>query len=384
VTLRTATANLRICLVALVALVALALRGGSAIGQAPSASPASATALGGAGAGNVKAALDYAPPSAESLGFTDWAAIRQGLGADDITGDSPIDDKLRVLYEVGRTQGAGAGFAISRYRDHRDSWGWDSLDLDWEAEIGSFGNPPVFVLRFRDGFDLAGVESRFLERGFSSEEIEGATLYSHEIELSQDWFLTTELAIANTAFLADGRTLVLSPRPGAVREVLVQLGNPAARPASDLAVAGALSGASGAYLLMGPDVCTRFNPERQRGATQEQIERLIQEIEGAGPLHTYASLGVGTGEQWPSTGRIAFGYLDPATAEQDLAPRRTVAETAMSLQEREPYSEAVFTVADATADEGMLLLAVDPVDDLAQRLIRMIQNRDMLFAGCDA
>jgi hypothetical protein len=44
----------------------------------------------------------------------------------------------------------------------------------------------------------------------------------------------------------------------------------------------------------------------------------------------------------------------------------------------------VFTVADATADEGMLLLAVDPVDDLAQRLIRMIQNRDMLFAGCDA
>ena len=106
---------------------------------------------------------------------------------------------------------------MSRALGHGAAWGWDSLDLDWEATITT-GGPAVHVLRFRDDFDLGPVTARFDERGFSREVIEGrAILRSHELDPSAGWLGTTELAILHTAFLRDGRTLVLSSDDDAVR-----------------------------------------------------------------------------------------------------------------------------------------------------------------------
>jgi hypothetical protein len=372
--------------IALLALVVIALLPGGVAAQSPS--PSAEVAVlpsGGPGASSLRDSLEYAPPGTTTLGFTDWSAVRHALGADDVTGDSPIDDKLQVLLETNKSQAAASGFALSRLRDHRDVWGWDTMDLDWEAVL-TFDAPPTYVLRFRDGFDLTNVESRFEERGFTRQEVDGATVWSHEMDLSTDWMTSSEFAILNTAFLPDGRTLVLSSSVEAVEDVLTWLADPGARPASDLAVTAALSGASAAFLQFGAGTCTGFSPV-PLGMDPDEAERVLEQfletIKSTGPLHPYFTLGVGYSGEWPTTGRIAFGYADPATAAEDLEGRRTLADTGVSLRVQQPYAEAVFTVSDASADEnGVLLLAVEPVDNIPQRLFQMVYARDLLFGVC--
>ena len=74
----------------------------------------------------------------------------------DVTGASPMDDKLQVVMSTSKDEALASGFGIAHLRDHYDTWAFDALDLDWEATIQGDG-APLFVLRFRDGFDLTPV-----------------------------------------------------------------------------------------------------------------------------------------------------------------------------------------------------------------------------------
>jgi len=52
-------------------------------------------------AGNVSELVTFVPPSATSVGFTDWGRIRASQGAEDVTGASPMEDKLPVAQSTG-------------------------------------------------------------------------------------------------------------------------------------------------------------------------------------------------------------------------------------------------------------------------------------------
>lgn len=52
----------------------------------PSAPPQAPT-------GHLAEAIDHAPADADEIDFTDWSAIKASLGAEDVTGASPEDDR---------------------------------------------------------------------------------------------------------------------------------------------------------------------------------------------------------------------------------------------------------------------------------------------------
>jgi hypothetical protein len=322
--------------------------------------------------------LTFVPPDSDSVGFTDWTRIKASQDALDITGASPMDDKLRVALSTGKDEALASGFGLAHLRDHYATWAFDAMDLDWEATIQGDG-PPLFVLRFRDGFDLAPVSALFDSRGFSSASVPGATLRSHEMVLHEDWLTSTEFGILNTAFLDDGRTLVLSLDADQVRDVAARHGQYADSPALD-ATAAALDGASAALFLPGLGTCAGFTPLPLDIGDPLASPDLSLPTAG---LHPYAALGVGYGRPgWSPIGRISFGYLDAATATADLTGRLELATSGISQRVREPYADALFQVAGHHVDGANLTLDVAPVKDEPRRLFDMVFARDMAFAGC--
>ena len=349
--------------------------GAAGLAQSPAPSVGSDPAL---PRSNVSELITFVPPTATSVAFTDWGRIKASTGAEDVTGASPIDDKTRVLMSTNMNETAASGFGVARFLNQRDTWGWDTLDLDWEATMGVDG-PPVFVLRFRDGFDLAPVAARFDEREFTNETVPGGVIRSHEMDISNDWMTSSEFGILNTAFLDDGRTLVLSSGLDGVRDVATNHGSFTSLPGLD-ATAAALDGASAAVLLPDPGACVGFAPLPVDPGDPLASPDLSMPTAG---LHPYAAMGVGYARpDWDPIGRIVFSYLDDETAAADLAGRRTLAETGDSQIVKGPIADAMFTVADAHVDGADLELDVSPVDGRPRRLMNMIYARDMVFAGC--
>ncbi len=328
--------------------------------------------------GNVSELITFMPPTAESVGFTDWGRIRASQGAEDVTGASPMDDKVRVAMSTNKDEAGGSGFGIAHLRNQYDTWGWDSLDLDWEATVQGDG-PPLFVLRFRDGADLAPIAARFDERGFSTTAVPGATIRSHEMVLNEDWLTAGEFAVLNTAFLDDGRTLVLSLDLEQVQDVATNHGGYPSLHELD-ATAAALDGASAAFLSTGLGTCLGFTPPPID--IGDPLASPDMSLPTAG-LHPYAVMGVGYGRpDWDPVGRIVFGYQDATAAQADLAGRVELARTGVSQLTGQPYADSLFRVEESQVDGANLTLEVSPVDDRPRRLFDMVYSRDMTFAGC--
>lgn len=350
--------------------------GAAADAASPAASSPSSPATGPRS--NVRELVTFIPPSAATVGFTDWGRIRDSQGASGVTGDSPMADKLRVAMSTSRDEAIGSGFGLAHLQTLHDLWGFDSMDLDWEATIQGTGSAPVFLLRFRDGFDLGTVSTRFDARSFTTEPVAGGTIRTHAMELA-DWLTGAEFAVLNTGFLDDGRTLVLSRDEAQVLDILANHGSYPDSPPTD-ATAATLDGASAVVLLQGLGTCVAFTPlPIEPGAP---LPSTLPTSVPAG-LHPYAVLGIGYDRRdWHPEGRLSFGYLDAATAVADQEPRTAAARDGLSIRVRAPYADSVFQVQDSRVDGASLVLDAMPDHGLPARLFQMVWARDMTFAGC--
>lgn len=341
----------------------------TAVGRSPAASPTP-------GHTPLEEAVAFLPSGAHDLGFTDWSRIRASLGAEGVTGASPMDQKLEVLMATNEREAAGSAFGAAYLRHHRDAWAWDTLDVDWEAILVGDG-PPVSVVRLREGTDVEAIEARYDGFGFATEATPGGTIRSHGFDPTADWVGTTELAVSNTAFLDDGRTLLFSSGADALRDAL---GRVARTPLpGEASVIDALAGASAAWLTLAPG-CAAFTP---LPFDPFDPNPSIGPLPTGEPLHPWTALGVGYGRpDWDPVGRVAMGFLSPGHAQADLAPRTTLAREGVSQRLGLPYADAVFTLDGSEVVGDALVLRLSPADDRPQRLFQMLQARDMTFAGC--
>jgi hypothetical protein len=347
---------------------------------------------------HLMAALAYSPTGLDYLFFTDWAAVHDAMGLDR-THDTIADDWM-----LGLTRGhvAATVYGGHRMRDHAAEWGWDTLDLEWEALLVGGGLPRVYVLKFHDDFDFAPVVDRFETRGFTREEHGGVPVYSHELDLSQDWVRTTELAIHNVALLEDERVMVLTSAPGVAPAVLHARGDVGTliEDAAARAVAQRLAGAATVVLLPRPDGCLSFTPNpllAAIGKAEIDPEKLLYEQLPVQPQAIYTALGLGY--HYPRTGRagadavpvdavnapywlVVMHFPSPELAELDLAPRLALAEQGMSQSADMPYSD-LYSVEAATVAGSDILLALAPVAERRKSvLLTMFTHRDMPFAAC--
>lgn len=338
-------------------------------------------------------ALAWTPSDLEDplVAFTDWDAIKGSLGVPWLTGEASQDVKIEFLRRLDQDYAAASAYGLFQFLGHRESWGFDTVDLAWEAEITSSGLPPTYVLKLPDGFDLARVVDRFVERGFTQTGSGRARIYSHPIDLDADWIGTSELSIHNVGVLEEERILVLS---SAYRAVELLLGTYDERYASLDEIEGAvevvesLGPSFSAYVLFGISTCLRFSATPSLGllieaATQTGSTALEKRFSGGSPLLPYRAFGVGYAyESGHPTGRIAFVYEDPEDAFEDLAARRQIAENGRSDVWERPLAEAYFTVDRVAAVGSSILFDVHPAAGQPRRLFQMVVYADAPFAAC--
>jgi hypothetical protein len=376
-------------LIAIGVMATLTLTGVPVAAQDPSPSTRASAAPVASG---LDSAIPFAAVGTTTILYTDWAAMKAAHGLADVTSTTPIDERVAAMLNLTRSEAPFAAFGLSHLRGHADAWGWDSSDLDWEASTQGHA-PSVSVLHFRDGFDLAPVAAQFDARDFSSSDYGDAVIRSHDLKTGSAWIGTTNFGILNTAFLDDGRTLVLSSSLDALkaaldaRLVMTYRAEPAA------VVAGALGEPLSAGIEIGPDACRAYDPRGLPGDDHAN-DALLTEV---GPLRAWEAMGIGTyrgadgsagagsgsaNADVPASGRIAFAYDNQDAATADLEGRLRLGREGISLVAGKPYHDAVFTLTGGSVGSDVLAIDVAPVGDSPTRLRSALFARDLLLAAC--
>ncbi len=367
----------------------------SPLAPAPLTTPAAITAPATI-APYLEAALAHSPTATDSFAFTNWTLLKQVAGVPNLTSADSIEERLTFMSSLAMDEQALASSFGNRYFSiHAETWGWDSTDLLWEANLTLEG-PPVYLLRFRDDFDFAPVLARLDERNYSTTEHGGTTLYSHEMDLGVNWLRTTELSILNIAVFEEEKLFALASAPDSVTVVLdaIAEGATLARLPAMRSVAAALGDASAAILT--PLGCQPFDVASVllRGSTEE-IEETIEEMRQYGISGIYTVFGLGyrvetyedeSEEESKGVGTFVHHYPLAEQAEADLVPRRLVAETGTSLTTGIPFAE-LFKVIDAEVVDvstggANLILSLRTLNRPPQLFFNMFYQRDLLFSAC--
>ena len=326
-----------------------------------------------------------ASPAEWQIYFTDWAQIKENLGLGFLTSAGSLELRFEMGLRLSEDQAAASAFGLSRLRTHAEDWGWDSSDLDWEATIASDQWPLVYLLQFSEGFDFAPIASHFIERGFTQTASFGIPVYSHALTPDTDWLRTTEFSILNTAILSQEALLILSSSPVALERTLSTWleRNPSAE-SDPLAVRTVqhLEQPETAVILRDPGLCLRFLQQQISDADYDGKEYDATDLEGLIPYQVFAA---GYHEiDGHAVGRILFEYEVPKNADLDLFERCDLARSSLTRVNDRPVSETYFTVLDCQANEGAVVLTVDPVDNRPSLLLAMVYRLDARFAACAA
>jgi hypothetical protein len=330
-------------------------------------------------------------PSSATVFFTDWGVLKDYVGFDAAFQDRLAEAETALTTSLGQGQAAASAFGANR-PDQAALWGWRSSDLQWEANFTSSKAVPIYVLKFSADFQFGPLVSLFEQRGFMQTESHGLAVYSHPLDFGATWMAKSELAILNTAVVAEGGLLFLSSSAAALDEALSAYRAEIPTLSEDATaqrLASRLRGVASAILVIGPGACSSLftdpvlesfisasDPKDLRAA----LDALLAQRTG---LHVFTAFGVAyryDGEQ--PVGTFVFGFRDPSSANSDLPLRRGLAESGVSVQGGHPYSQVAFTMITASVEGADLTLTVRPVDDQPRRLFQLVLARDVLFALC--
>lgn len=138
-------------------------------------------------------AAALAPESSERFSWTDWAAVREELGAD-LSADSSSDDLADFLLEAfDRDLSATTALAEST-PTLQSTFGFSPANIDWEL-FAQGKDGAVVILGMPDDYDFDGLRSRLEEIGFTKpDKSDGVWLGGVDLLETFDGPVTPELA----------------------------------------------------------------------------------------------------------------------------------------------------------------------------------------------
>jgi hypothetical protein len=281
-------------------------------------------------------------------------------------------------------------FGFDRLPRWSEAWGWDSLDLEWEARV--YGD--LAVMRFAERWDVRRFRQALTGFGYRPEEVTGATVYHPDPTAEVPWHLRfanmhgldihgraiTE-PMVQVAVSDDGRTVLFSRSHQAGPRLLAGLeADPAAVAATGPGRAAlALGRPVAASVLHGSAACS----ERTNGWLEGEARRLAASV---APLHRYEALAAGYSRAHaaaPADGRYVFEYEWPQQALEDLDGRRMLIEQGYQYDDDvSRYADVAFDLADAQVVGSGLVLDVSPVNDAPVHVMRQVRTSPILFATC--
>lgn len=338
-------------------------------------------------------ALSLLPSDIDAFDFTHWSALKAAHGGSAVTSASPLAERQRLMLDIARQEATTSPLGLDRLATWSDRWGWDTIDLEWQASCcGAFD---FFILHFREDWDAVPFMARLEADGYERSDKPYATSFTLEpgTEAPDRDFLERVLESegpmggapttrASVAISPDGHTVVLMRGPDAhkVLALAARADDTAIADSPFRRVATALGRPLASSIRGERYVCSGTGVERDN--LNDEDARLVQAI---GVLHPYQTFGMGyerDGPGEPAVGRYVFAYDRARDATADLPGRRRLIEEGHSIRYGAPYHDKVFTFVDAVAEGQQLILDVAPVNDTPQTLFDTVIGRDMVFAIC--
>jgi hypothetical protein len=332
-------------------------------------------------ANNLAQAMALVPDSAELVTFTDWVQVKAGADAADVTGQSDAA-KQDALSKWLKEQTPFAAYGFSQIETHVKDWGWNSLDVVWEAAT-RVGDNPVYLLKLRDDIDLEQIKKRFEDRKFSKFGYQGATVFS--FNGNADWAKTTQRSINTTAILENEKLLVMSYQPRnvqAILEVNARQGNALADAEVMKSLITAFSEKPSAFLAKASFACKTLDAmAKDIGLSTDALGKFKDSF-ATEPVHAYSSFGLGYDlEEGKTIGTVFLHYDKAEDAKADMSVRQSDLQKGMSLTSLKPYTE-LLTLDKAELQGNDILLQVVPVNNSPKTLWSMITRQDMAYARC--
>ena len=338
---------------------------------------------------HLEEALAFAPEDSKRIWFTDWYLLKQYEGGEELTSQSALDDQFAFIANVTQEQAAFTNYGLENaITDKNQTWGWNILDLRWEATIEIEGSSGAFVFQFPADFDFAPVIALYELREFETSLYEERIIYSHEPDPQLDWFRASQFAVANTVIIEEQNVMIQALELEALEKVLDAFINKSEDSYVEAEIAATMIEQMGevAGAFIEPNICDHQNLSWNllaRPGSNLSATELTDLQEARDQLHPYEGIGIGYRySEGDPVGIIVMPFADAADASADLELREGIIEEGNSLVSRQPFAETVFAINETFVENRSLIFQVEPTDKLAKRLLQSTIANDMLFALC--
>lgn len=312
-------------------------------------------------------ALALVPASVGQVEIVNQAAAKKRWGLAELTGSAYTDksqaDKLKDFMEHSQTSAAGVG--LLSYSATMDDWGWNGLDVDWEARYAGKSGPPVTISKLRDNLDMKVVTDSLTAHKFKQSGSGDELRFDGDLMNPDGRMFLGGVTVIPSQHLLISATADLAELPAT--------GSSLGDNETATTLTAGLDPADYLALSVGPAAC--IDPVTALGSNASPA----QAKEAAAKLGTLGAIGGAAAAVLDDEhSQVRTSYADDAAATADLPARQKLLKDGLSIAGQQPYAELF----PGTVKADGTFLQYDLTPQISARVPRAIQQRDTPWALC--
>lgn len=319
---------------------------------------------------DLQRALALAPPDAERLSWTDWASVREALGAE-VSGGSETSEVESFLNEGFESDLTSTSALLQSAAAMHESYGFSPASLEWEL-LSQSEEGAAILLRTPDSFDFEALTDRLERLGYDPPESDtGVWEGGPDLVAGISGSLTPELQ--HVALDADRQLIVTSDQAGYLDQVMETVTGDGDRLEGFDDLVEATGEPLSAAIYSGDVACQALAMSGAGQADQAQAEELIRTAGEVNPV-TGFSMSVQPGRNV----RVVLGFENDEQARVNADSRSVLARGPAPGQGGE-FSDR-FAVDRVAAEGSLVTLSLDPVE--GEYVLSDLSSGPVLFATC--
>jgi hypothetical protein len=319
---------------------------------------------------DLQRAVALAPPDAQRLSWTDWASVRQELGAkvSDGSGTPELESFLDEGFDADLTSTSALLQSASALHE---SYGFSPASLEWEL-FSQSDQGAVILLRTPESFDFEALTDRLEGLGYDPPESDTG-VWEGGADVLADISPTLTPELQYVALDADRHLIVTSDRVGYLDRAMETVTGDSDHLEGFDDVVEASGEPLSAAIYSGDVTCQALAMSAADRADQAQAEELIRNAGEVNPV-TGFSMSVQPGRDI----RVVLGFETDEQARVNADSRSVLARGPAPGQGGD-FSDR-FTVERVTAEGSLVTLALKPVE--GEYVLSDLSSGPVLFATC--